>query len=339
MFDKYDRQHRGNLNRNNRRIKSIIDEARRKAVAIALATGYDGEGEFHYGNKLDDLLKETSEEVTRVIRAGVEEEWRLSAAKASVLVSYVGEHTKLSDVKVKKLTEPMQDALRDFENRKVATMSLADHRIRRMNLSSRVWNLSGQFKEELELAVEAAMAKGMSADEMSRKVRRYLNEPDRLFRRVRDKSGALRLSRAAQAYHPGAGVYRSSYMNATRMTATEVNTAYRTADYLRWKNMPFVLGIEIRITDTHRHVPDICDELKGKYPKDFKFVGWHPWCRCYAIPILPSAGEFATFDDEHPTGEITDAPANFKSWVARNFSRIKGTKSLPFFLQDNKKYI
>ena len=179
----------------------------------------------------------------------------------------------------------------------------------------------------------------MSADEMSRKVRRYLNEPDRLFRRVRDKSGALRLSRAAQAYHPGAGVYRSSYMNAIRMTATEVNTAYRTADYLRWKTMPFVLGIEILITDTHRHVPDICDDLKGKYPKDFKFVGWHPWCRCYAVPILPSVGEFATFDDEHPTGEITDVPANFKSWVAKNFSRIKGVKSLPFFLQDNKKYL
>lgn len=339
MFEKYDRQHRGNLNRSNQRIKSIINEARRKAVAIALATGYNGEGEFHYGNKLDDLLKETSDEVMRTIRAGIEEEWQLSEAKASVFVSYVGEHTNLTDTNIKKWTDPMQDALRDFENRKVATMSLSERKVRQMNLSSRVWNLSGQFKEELELAVEAAMAEGMGADELSRKVRRYLNEPNRLFRRVRDKSGTLRLSRAAQAYHPGTGVYRSSYMNATRMAATEINTAYRTADYMRWKTMPFVLGIEIRITDTHRHVPDICDELKGKYPKDFKFVGWHPWCRCYAIPILPSIEEFATFDDEHPKGEITDVPGNFKSWVARNFGRIRDTKSLPFFLQDNKKYI
>lgn len=339
MFEKYDRQHRGNLNRSNQRIKSIINEARRKAVAIALATGYNGGGEFHYGNKLDDLLKETSDEVMRTIRAGIEEEWQLSEAKASVFVSYVGEHTNLTDTNIKKWTDPMQDALRDFENRKVATMSLSERKVRQMNLSSRVWNLSGQFKEELELAVEAAMAEGMGADELSRKVRRYLNEPNRLFRRVRDKSGTLRLSRAAQAYHPGTGVYRSSYMNATRMAATEINTAYRTADYMRWKTMPFVLGIEIRITDTHRHVPDICDELKGKYPKDFKFVGWHPWCRCYAIPILPSIEEFATFDDEHPKGEITDVPGNFKSWVARNFGRIRDTKSLPFFLQDNKKYI
>lgn len=339
MFEKYDRQHRGNLNRSNQRIKSIINEARRKAVAIALATGYNGEGEFHYGNKLDDLLKETSDEVVQTIRAGIEEEWQLSAFKAFVFVSYVGEHTKLADANIKKWTDPMQGALRDFENRKVATMSLSEHKVRQMNLSSRVWNLSGQFKEELELAVEAAMAEGMGADELSRKVRRYLNEPNRLFRRVRDKSGALRLSRAAQAYHPGTGVYRSSYMNATRMAATEINTAYRTADYMRWKTMPFVLGIEIRITDTHRHVPDMCDELKGKYPKDFKFVGWHPWCRCYAIPILPSIEEFATFDDEHPRGEITDVPGNFKSWVARNFGRIRDTKSLPFFLQDNKKYI
>ena len=58
---------------------------------------------------------------------------------------------------------------------------------------------------------------------LSRDVRRYLRNPDKLFRRVRDKHGNLRLSKAAKAYHPGRGVYRSSYRNALRLTATENN--------------------------------------------------------------------------------------------------------------------
>ena len=77
---------------------------------------------------------------------------------------------------------------------------------------------------------------------MSRDVRRYLRNPDKLFRRVRDKHGNLRLSKAAKAYHPGRGVYRSSYRNALRLTATENNMAYRTADHLRWQQQPFVVA-------------------------------------------------------------------------------------------------
>ena len=38
---------------------------------------------------------------------------------------------------------------------------------------------------------------------------------------------------------------------------------------------------------------DICDELKGDYPKDFKFTGWHPHCRCYATPLLKTPEELA----------------------------------------------
>lgn len=177
----------------------------------------------------------------------------------------------------------------------------------------------------------------MDAD-LSRDVRQYLKYPNKLFRRVRDKGGMLRLSKADAAFHPGAGVYRSSYMNALRMTATEINTAYRTADYLRWRGMPFVLGIEIRITDTHRHEPDICDDLKGRYPKEFKFTGWHPWCRCYAVPILPPVGELSSFDEEHPKGEVKDVPKAFKEWVKMNGERISRAKKIPGFLKENERW-
>lgn len=89
-----------------------------------------------------------------------------------------------------------------------------------------------------------------------------------------------------KAYHPGRGVYRSSARNAQRLARTEINMAYRKAEQERWKSFDFVVGYEVKTTQNGRHVEDICDCLAGKYRKDFKFLGWHPMCMCYSIPIL-----------------------------------------------------
>ena len=188
-----------------------------------------------------------------------------------------------------------------------------------------------------------------------RDVRRYLRNPDKLFRRVRDKHGNLRLSKAAKAYHPGRGVYRSSYRNALRLTATENNMAYRTADHLRWQQQPFVVGIEIKLSNNHTckgvigRFVDICDDLAGVYPKDFKFVGWHPHCRCYCIPKQASKEEFMEYQQRllngedvsnyHFKGEVKDLPRNFKDWYTDNTDRIARAKSQPYFLRDNAKLI
>ena len=190
---------------------------------------------------------------------------------------------------------------------------------------------------------------------MSRDVRRYLRNPDKLFRRVRDKHGNLRLSKAAKAYHPGRGVYRSSYRNALRLTATENNMAYRTADHLRWQQQPFVVGIEIKLSNNHTckgvigRFVDICDDLAGIYPKDFKFVGWHPHCRCYCVPKQASKEEFMEYQQRllngedvsnyHFKGEVKDLPRNFKDWYTDNTDRIARAKSQPYFLRDNAKLI
>ena len=93
---------------------------------------------------------------------------------------------------------------------------------------------------------------------------------------------------------------------------------------------------------------DICDELKGKYPKDFKFVGWHPHCRCYATSILKSDEELAADNERIMAGEdvqegseneVRELPKNFTDWVANNQERIDRAKSLPYFYRDNKDLI
>jgi len=157
-----------------------------------------------------------------------------------------------------------------------------------------------------------------------------------------------KLSKRAAAYHPGAGVYRSSYKNAMRLTRTETNMAYRTADHLRWQQMNFVIGIEIR-TSNHHPAPDICDDLKGRYPKDFKFVGWHPQCRCHAVPILSDLDEMIEWGKQVVAGEadidsyqpeqISELPTCFRNWVATNEERVRNASSMPYFLKDNQKYL
>ena len=220
-----------------------------------------------------------------------------------------------------------------------------------LNLSQKVWKYTGQFKDEMELALSASLGRGDSAATVSRKVRQYLQEPDRLFRRVRDEEGNLQLSKRAAAYHPGRGEYRSSYRNAMRMTRTEVNAAYRAADCDRWSKIDFIVGVEVKRSN-HPFACSVCEALAGKYPKDFKFVGWHPQCRCYIVPVLADSEAFIAYSRAILNGEdvegwkfdseITEPHGGFKKWISDNADRVekaaeKGT--LPYWMKDNPQYV
>lgn len=201
------------------------------------------------------------------------------------------------------------------------------------------------------MGLDIGIRSGRSADELSRDLRQYLKQPDKLFRRVRDEHGQLQLSKRAKAYHPGRGVYRSSYKNARRLAATETNIAYRTSDHIRWQQMDFVVGIEIHLSNNHtlngKPFKDICDELAGRYPKDFKFTGWHSQCRCFATSILKTQDEIdrdthRILNGEPVDGEsvntVKDVPQEFKDWLTDNNERLGRASSIPYFLEDNAKY-
>lgn len=129
---------------------------------------------------------------------------------------------------------------------------------------------------------------------------------------------------------------------------------------MRWQQLDFVVGIEIKLSDNHTCLgkdglphpfSDICDELAGRYPKTFKFTGWHPHCRCHAETILKTPEEMAAdtqriLDGEETNteseNEIKQAPNNFTEWGKANKDRIKVAKkkgSLPYFLKDNPDFI
>ena len=176
-------------------------------------------------------------------------------------------------------------AFRSFMQRKEAGM----------NLSERIWKATESAKENLAFFVASGVAEGRPAALISQDIRALLLEPDRRFHRIRNAAGQLVPSRPMRAYHPGAGVYRSSYMNALRVGATETNIAYHEADHERWQRLDFVLGVKVERSGTSAKPCPVCDAMQGTYPKGFKFLPWHPFCICHATPVMLSGQEFTDF--------------------------------------------
>ncbi len=300
--------------------------------------------------RVNKLLKTMRTRLETIVINGIEAEWALANGKNDALIEQMA---------TAGLTKGDTGAY--FNNHAAALKAFKARKTAGMNLSRRVWNLTQQYKSELEMALDCGIRDGLSAQEMARQLKQYLNYPDKLFRRVRDRHGALRLSKAAAAFHPGRGVYRSSHKNALRLAGTETNIAYRTADHERVQALDFVLGIKIVLSNNHtirnskgQRVPltDICDELAGNYPKGFKFTGWHPNCRCHTETILLSGADFEDFirakregrayDITKAKGYVAEPPAAFKAWVKGNAGRIAAAAkagTTPYFIKDNQKAV
>ena len=355
----YEQQHLRNILRLEKRIGKLFDEAAARVALLSESVDdFSPEEVFAFDkypylrNRAKKLMLELHGALSTTVADGVRTEWDLANAKNDLLVrSVLGSAAKH--------LSPERRA-RYFSTNAGACTAFLARRERGMNLSERVWNLTEQFKEELEMGLDLGLRDGVSAVEMSRTLRAYLRNPDALFRRVRDEHGVLHLSERAKAYHPGRGVYRSAYKNARRLAGTEVNIAYRTADHLRMQELDFVVGVEINLSENHtclgadgkpHRFHDICDDLKGKYPKTFKFTGWHPHCRCFVTPILKTEEEFDAdtgriLNGEEPTegseNEVNELPDEFKSWLQENKGRIDAATargSLPYFIKDNESLV
>ena len=201
-------------------------------------------------------------------------------------------------------------------------------------LSDRVWNITQQTKSQLEFYLDSGVVAGRNANGISSDIRQILQNPQKRFRRIRNEKGELVLSQPMKNYHPGQGVYRSAYKNALRTSATTTNIAYRSADYERWSKQDFILGIEIHRSANNRGPCKICDAMVGKYPKTFKFTGFHPFCICFATPITMEPEDYADFllNDTVPQSQtITDIPQAAKDFVSENKDGLQSA----FWYKDN----
>lgn len=242
-----------------------------------------------------------------------------------------------------------------------------------LNLAQIIWNYCQQTKSEFEMAMSNTIAdgikKGSSAEEIGKSIRRYLNDPDMMYRRYHtikvQKNGkkkdvvTWRRRRIIDGKvrfieepleKVGMGVYRSARKNALRVARTEINSAYHKARNERWQNEPFVIGQYIHVSPQH-NIDDICNDLEGRYPKDYVWISWHPQCICTSDPITIQGEEKKEFYKRLMAGEdmsnyvspfaVLTMPEKYNQYIKDNSEAIvkAGMKGkLAWHLQDNTKY-
>lgn len=314
----------------------------------------DGKADFFFSqngavNKaIGRIIDRMAKKMNATLLNGVEKHWEqgvnnlwddLEAANAKTL-----DEKKAFDQIRERATQSVRNNAKSFYNEKRAGLSVSD----------RVWNLAGNSKKEMEIIIQKGIQEGKTVEEIQKGLKQYLNDPDKLFRRVVNKeTGELELSKAAKKYKPGRGVYRSAYKNAMRLARTEMNAAYRQAEWESYQNNPLIVGYKIMLSNNHttliNGVPTpfhcICDDLQGEYPKSFKWLGWHPQCRCTMSPILITQNERkdlykSIFDGKRKDWkpkQITEYPKAFTDWVDKNKDRQNDWSSTPYFIRDNFK--
>ena len=242
-----------------------------------------------------------------------------------------------------------------------------------LNLAQTVWNYCQQTKSEFEMAMSNTIAdgikKGSSAEEIGKSIRKYLNDPYMMYRRYHtikvQKNGKKKDvvtwrrrriidGKVRFVEEPlekvGMGVYRSARKNALRVARTEINSAYHKARNERWQNEPFVIGQYIHVSPQH-NIDDICNDLEGRYPKDYIWVSWHAQCICTSDPITIQGEEKKEFYKRLMAGEdmsnyvspfaVLTMPEKYNQYIKDNSEAIvkAGMKGkLAWHLQDNTKY-
>lgn len=242
-----------------------------------------------------------------------------------------------------------------------------------LNLAQIIWNYCQQTKSEFEMAMSNTIAdgikKGSSAEEIGKSIRKYLNDPDMMYRRYHtikvQKNGkkkdvvTWRRRRIIDGKvrfieepleKVGMGIYRSARKNALRVARTEINSAYHKARNERWQNEPFVIGQYIHVSPQH-NIDDICNDLEGRYPKDYVWISWHPQCICTSDPITIQGDEKKEFYKRLMAGEdmsnyvspfaVLTMPEKYNQYIKDNSEAIvkAGMKGkLAWHLQDNTKY-
>lgn len=328
----YEQQHLQKLFQQEGQIKYLFDDfVRRVGPLLAKWSNHGGDRVWikntRVENAIDKELAGLHASLLSFITDATVQSWNRGNRKADDLVRSYIEGMSVSEALQNKMFSRNADALNALLRRKDNNG---------FTVSERVWNVAGGMKDNLEYYLSSGVSVGRPAALISQDVRQLLNEPDRRFRRVRNEEGKLVMSKPMAAYHPGRGVYRSAYKNALRLTATQTNIGYRQADHDRWQKMDFVLGIEVKRSNNNHGPCKICDAMVGKYPKGFVFTGFHPFCICYATPIMMNQEEFADFllDERIPERKIiTSLPAEAAKFIRDNEEQLSRTK--PYWYKDN----
>lgn len=295
--------------------------------------------------KINTILKDHfSKFQVKVINA-VSREFEISAADSKKTFDKIPAKTT-QEITV--LNEIKAEATRQVRDIAKESSKFVSEKKGGRTISERVWKNFENIPKELETLVQNNIKEGKPAEYLAKNIEKYLIEPERIFRRVRNpKTGKLEWTKAAQNFKPGQGVYRSSFKNAMRLARTEINRAYREAEWNGFQNNQNVYGFEIVLSNNTENQCDTCKRLAGVYPKWFKWTGWHPQCRCRMIAVLMPREDFAELvrlrfqgkEKEFKPQFIDKLPDQFVSYIQENSDRISKAASVPYWYEDNRERI
>ena len=338
----HEKQHVLRLLNQQGEIKRIFDDfTRRSGLILSEWTAKSADNVWVRNSvlekQIDKLLEELHNKLLTNIKNNTKGAWEASNLKNDDLLKAFIKDMALPELigqsQYVNLSQGMfarnMDALKAFQQRTYDGLSL----------SKIVWKSVEGAKQNLEHYLASGIATGRSAATISQDIRQLLKDPDKRFRRIKVKDAQGKdkfiLSKPMKEYHPGQGVYRSSYMNSLRIAATETNRAYRLADHERWKSQGFVLGIEVHRSKGAEPCK-ICDPMVGQYPKDYKFLGNHPFCVCFAVPIMLEGEDFI---DYLLTGKVPeDKIIKTIPQSALDFVKENEANENLWFVKENSKY-
>lgn len=139
-------------------------------------------------------------------------------------------------------------------------------------LSRRVYRTEAWLSGRLERRVNSALARGLSAEDMARELREFVNP---------NTPGGVRYA-------------------ALRLARTEINNAYHAMSIRAAQQKPWITKMEWHTSDSHAR-KDICDSLNGRFfPVDEVPPKPHPQCICFVTPVIDDNHE--AFLDELVSG-------------------------------------
>ena len=299
----YQQQHMRDMVQQKIQIVKTVDDA-----MDDLAKRYTTTKGRRFAGAMEERLEGLRVQLEGKITGGIKNQWALAnKMNGKKLDGYLGA-VKVSDAVQKSLRTPNLPALNAFIDRTTAGW----------NLSDRVWNFKDGVDTEMQRLVRRSVLVGKSAKELSKELKGF----------IRGKP---------IPYKGGLIAAKNLNYQAIRVAATEMNMAFRSADYLQNSRLPFVTGVTVHLSNAHPRY-DICDEMAGQYPKGFYFIGWHPFCICYVTYDTLEKEEFVRYIK---TGNMnvnklrTRIPNAAEAYITKNGQKFLNYKNPPYWLRDN----
>lgn len=336
----HDKQHVLRLLQQQGQVKRIFDDfTRRSGLLLTKWTEKNTDNVWVRNatleKQIDKLLTELHDNLLSNIQNNTTGAWEASNLKNDEMITAFIKDMALPELIGQSKFEELENGM--FARNMEALKAFQQRKIEGLTLSDTVWKSVDGAKQNLEYYLSSGISTGRPAASIASDIRQLLQDPDKRFRRVKNKEGKLILSKPMENYNPGQGRYRSSYKNALRIAATETNQAYHTADYERWQKQDFVIGIEVFRSKSNKGPCKICDPMVGRYPKGYKFKGQHPWCICQAVPIMLEGEDFIDF---LMTGVVPeDKIIKTVPQSAIDFVNAKETNKNQWFVKENSIYL